>query len=351
MAIPLKCVSDWLIRTYSCDITQHNSVDYRFKRGSCSTLYSERFSPVAKYHNKFFDYIRLLYTTSSCSPRWTNEIKSPLALTVFSKSPKAVLEFIRILYNSGIRVDINAKDLFGLSALEYAIASGQEEMVKVLVQEAPQVHIYGKDKALYLPALLDQAICFGNKEIVKVFANLKYDGKRADEHGNGFRNAVIHNKENIAKYLIKNNLIEDWNQGDQYGQTALMHVAYCGHPGWNDILSTLLQKGADIKVKDIDGRNVLMHLLIRYRYLYEYCTNYTPDGIHQLLNDKNEMLRVLCNHVDILQIIHNKDNKKKTTLAYFTELLSVMPEVDQEEIINILFDAKLYDIADSLYLG
>ncbi|TSJ80698.1 MAG: ankyrin repeat domain-containing protein [Candidatus Cardinium sp.] len=204
------------------NIKQHNKVDYRLQSGtlprndSLSILYKGQSRQHEKHHNKFFDnIIKLNHRTS----RLYSQIKNLLALAVFSKSPKVVLKFIRFLTSENIKVNIHAKDLFGISVLDYAMASGHKEMVQALIKYGRLVHIRRKDPDLDLPALLGKAICLGTPEIIGLLIdagadliNWVYNGERADEHGNGLRRIVSYDRKDIAMHLIKNNRIKNLDE-------------------------------------------------------------------------------------------------------------------------------------------
>lgn len=182
-----------------------------------------------------------------------------------------VYKLIQFLKKNDIKVDLYVPVLFNQPVLHYAIDSGHKEMVEVLIQEAPLVDINGKSNALDLPLLLAYTVAFGTTAIAEVLLdagadpNWIYDRNEPLIQGNALMFAEAHNRKDIANYLINHPLIHNWNASDyRHDQTALMRIAFSRYPGWSNVLSTLLQKGAAITPLDADSRDVLMHLLTRY---------------------------------------------------------------------------------------
>ncbi|WP_419241422.1 hypothetical protein [Cardinium endosymbiont of Nabis limbatus] len=336
----------------------------------------------------------------------SNEIDSPLALATYiaisSNFPTILLEFICFLEQAGIKIDLNAKTLFGRSAFHYAIASGHRATLGMLMHKAPLVHnqqdqvldfpalfdyamnlgkqeiaedlleylvgraqeaplqpIYGQHKAIHFVDLLDYAIYLNKKERAKhllqdiitlvkqgLLTHLYREGKNID-YVDLLDYAIRLGKQEIAEdlleNLIKNDPIKNLHQQDIHGQTTLMHIAYSMYPGLSKIFKALLIKNADITIQDRDGQNVLMHLCTRLGYTY--ATNYNPNNNNQALcDDKKEMLKWLFNHKDILKIIGHVDKNGKNILTYANDLLDKISKVDLwgaadiRDIFNLLLD-------------
>ncbi|TSJ80697.1 MAG: hypothetical protein NMK33_04520 [Candidatus Cardinium sp.] len=151
-----------------------------------------------------------------------------------------------------------------------------------------------------------------------------------------------------------------------------MEVAYTRYPKWSQIFCALLEK-AGITTTDLDGQNVLMHLLNRYTDIYrkyysslnEFIGGYNRSPskakskakvakciFDDVCKDKQEMLKSLLSHKHFPRIINHNDKKRQTILVYFKDLLSAIPEVDQQKkIIKMLVDAGLHAIATCLRLS
>lgn len=276
----------------------------------------------------------------------------------------------------GLMSSNNAHNLFWSdSALQCAIIAGSGNMVKVLVQ-MPKIY----DGLLNVSNLLDCSICYGPPEILQtllelgVDLNLLYHSERAGQHGNAFRRAVVYNRVDVAMYMIRGDLIENWGQGDNYGHTPLMHAAGSRYPGWSKVLAALLQKkGVDIKAQDKDSSNVLIHLINRYADIYrryygsrnEFVAGYNleltddPKGeklFSNLCRDKRDMLRFLCQCEDIQYIIRSGHGRYRQILTYAAMLLFEIAKKQTDaatEIREILasagFGASEVQIAECSY--
>jgi len=143
--------------------------------------------------------------------------------------------------------DPNAKDKNGMSALAYAAYLGNADVVKALLEKGADVD--SKDNSGGTPLL--GACMKGNDDISRLLLE-----KGADPGiGRPLTPAVIQGNSGLVKALIDNGA--DVNaKSERDGVTALMYAARLGH---REIVSILLERGADANATDQLGRTALAH--------------------------------------------------------------------------------------------
>ena len=157
-------------------------------------------------------------------------------------------EIVQALLNrSGINID--AKNLKGLTALIFAILYGKDDVAKVLVDHGADVNLAKNDG--WTPLM--SAALHGHMTIAQTLLSapeIRIDAKSANG-GTALMAAAFYGKADIAKVLIDHRA--DVNAADNKGWTPLMHAAQQGH---RETVEALLDKHADIKHTDKDGMTV-----------------------------------------------------------------------------------------------
>ncbi len=172
-----------------------------------------------------------------------------LSLSLFSAQlHKAVKEVdekeVHTLVEMGL--DINAVDQEGKTPLHYAAKIGRYSLVKYLVDHGADVHM--KDKARKTP--LVYAI-EKNRIKVIVFLTKVVNKVEASHTINGLFDSARRGNMNAMAYFLE---YHDINTLDEDGKTAL-HIA--SEAGQYEIVSFLIDSGADKNILDDDGRDAL----------------------------------------------------------------------------------------------
>lgn len=158
------------------------------------------------------------------------------------------LKIVQALLNrSGINID--AKNIKGLTALIFAILYGKADVAKVLIHHGADVNLAKNDG--WTPLM--SAAQHGHMTIAQTLLNapeIRIDAKSANGE-TALMAAAFYGKADIAKVLIDHRA--DVNAADNKGWTPLMHAAQQGH---RETVEALLDKHADIKHTDKDGMTV-----------------------------------------------------------------------------------------------
>jgi ankyrin repeat protein len=162
--------------------------------------------------------------------RW-KALQRATQFSKFSDLVKADVPLLHVLCIKGFiscvqrllerKVDVDAKDNGGETALHKAACNGHEAVVRLLLEHEADVNAKNNDRrtALYW--------------------------------------AIVRGHEAVAKQLLEAKVVV--NVEDRYGETALCWAANRGHEA---VVKQLLEAGADVNVKDRDGRTAL-HLAVK----------------------------------------------------------------------------------------
>lgn len=142
---------------------------------------------------------------------------------------------VKTLLDKG--VDVNTRDMDGNTALDFAAGEGHLEVVKVLLDKGADVNVKGKMLG-FTPLMT--ATRHGHEEIVKILLD-----KGADV--NAISGAVTFSWTSFDGSSSESGVRGGW--------TALIIAAQEGNA---DIVKVLLQKGADVNIKDVNGDTALV---------------------------------------------------------------------------------------------
>ena len=150
------------------------------------------------------------------------------------------------------RVDVNAKNQYGVTTLIEASYQGQREQVEWLIVEGADLNARDNQGDT---ALMNAAIK-GHSEIVALLLANGADVHAKDNAGNtALIEASKYARESTSEVLSL--LVEhgaEVNEKNNYGETALMNAARWGH---KENVKFLVDEGADINAKTKSGESVL----------------------------------------------------------------------------------------------
>lgn len=200
---------------------------------------------------------------------------------------EASVRFKKLRYFVALGADVNTK-LYGKSALSWAKAIGDEEMVQFLREKGASEWEIEKEKSIKLGEQLIEAIGVVDNE--KVYELLK-DGAEVNlknsDGESALLEACVFKEIAIVKELLMMGC--DVDIKNDRGETALMMVVNMGD---GEVVKDLIKKGADLEAKDNEGATALMRAA---------------------WNGKKEMVKVLIeNGVDI----NAMDNNGKTAIDW-----------------------------------
>jgi len=140
---------------------------------------------------------------------------------------------VKTLLDKG--ADVNVRDADGNTALDWAAGEGQLEIVKILLDKGADVNVKGMLGFTPLMA----ATTHGHTEIVKILLD---------------RGADVNAISGTTAFSWTAYDGSSSESGIYGGLTALMIAA---RDGYADIVKLLLEKEADINIKDVNGKTVL----------------------------------------------------------------------------------------------
>lgn len=222
-----------------------------------------------------------ILVSKGANTRDLNKSQSNLLMAGVTKGSYDLVRYILKRFKNRL---VNTADENGQTALFYAIESGNQDIVSLLLKNGAKVNIY--DKSDLSP--LNYAIRAGKKSVVKLIADSttnikvrksalfaayqlnepqaiiellvrrKIDLFARDSLGRTvLMYAAYEGKTPVAKILSEvDGLV---NEADQDGNTALMFAL---HQKNNDIATLLIKSGAELNRPDNTGRTLLMYACI-----------------------------------------------------------------------------------------
>ncbi|XP_065343666.1 uncharacterized protein LOC135941846 [Cloeon dipterum] len=150
--------------------------------------------------------------------------------------------------------DLTVRDKNGRNILLHALKNF--EMVKYLHEKNGElVKQVTNDGSTYLHLAIDNDDC-PFEVILWLIEEIKIDANATNEFGEtAFMMACSKNRSDVVEYLLTNKDI-DLSNKDRGGRTALHHAVTSGCV---DLVQNLLDRGADLRKKDDENRNVMFY--------------------------------------------------------------------------------------------
>ncbi|OAL26569.1 hypothetical protein AYO22_04180 [Fonsecaea multimorphosa] len=162
---------------------------------------------------------------------------------------------VRLLLDKGANIEV--KDNEGRTALLCATEVGQETVVRLLLDEGANIEVEDYDGHTALMC----AVCEGHEAIIRL---LLHEGANIEAKDNNCKTAL-----SWAAYLWREDIVRllldkgaNIEVKDSCGTTALSSAAY---RGYEDIVRLLLDKGANLEAKDHFGKAPLWWAAIEKR--------------------------------------------------------------------------------------
>jgi ankyrin repeat protein len=180
--------------------------------------------------------------------------ETPLTFAVANselKTVKAVAE----------KADLNMQDTLGQSPLHLALSKQKEEIFEYLLEKNADVNVGGSKEKLRNQTVLYLAVARGREDLVQKLLEKGADPNIADSDGGlALAEACIGAplNQNIIKTLLDKGA--KVNQQEKNGATPLIYLAANKQSSPEDrraVAQMLLGAGADKKIKDKDGRTAL----------------------------------------------------------------------------------------------
>ena len=142
---------------------------------------------------------------------------------------KGHTEVVKILLKKG--AEVNAKNLYGSTALMLAARKGYPEVAEILLQNGAKVN----DRNNYGSTALLWAAKYGNIEVIEVLLNNGADiNAKANNGFTALIRAAMGNHLHIAEILLEHGA--DVNSEDNWGWTALRWAERCGYANFTRLL-------------------------------------------------------------------------------------------------------------------
>ncbi|SFS67519.1 ankyrin repeat domain-containing protein [Paenibacillus sp. BC26] len=173
----------------------------------------------------------------------------------FKEIANGDLNKIRLFIENG--VDINEKDVNGQTALMVAVMNNYPAVVKYLLENKADVNAYGIHTEDRNP--INYASANGLLDVVKVLLEYEPNMKLLNIYGGTpLIPACEQGYYEVAKILLEKTDVEV-NHINKLGYTALHEVTFRPNRGgkYADITNLLIKHGADINIKDKNGKTPL----------------------------------------------------------------------------------------------
>jgi ankyrin repeat protein len=208
------------------------------------------------------------------------------------------IEITKLLYNNGAEVDLTSAFVLDLKdkieELTQEMTSKEcKNILSNLLREAIRKQNLVLTKALIeYHVIIDdylfrETIRSGNIEIIRLLILNGANLEAIDSYENTVLHIAAQNNQNndLVKLLLESGM--DPNRINDDGYTAL-HIAVLHIPplyGNFDVINTLVNYGADVKIKDKKGNNIF-HLIAKHPHLLKYCEFFANRGLD--INEEND---------------------------------------------------------------
>lgn len=165
----------------------------------------------------------------------------------------------RVKYFIAVGVDVNSlpPDESVVPPLGYAIAYGHTDIARVLLKAGAKVYDFLIAQLPHLPSIVETA---GQEvyDILTLLIKADIDINFPLEEGDTLLHKAVEDADTpLVNFLLR--VDADVNRCNQYGWTPLMSAVFYINPDSYqlEIMKSLLERGADVRLEDNSGKNVL----------------------------------------------------------------------------------------------
>ena len=299
-------------------------INVRFNDGSTLLHYASRYSKQ--------DIIEFLLKLNQISVNATNNNQAtPL---MFACSNGGHLDNMETLIQYG--ADINARDIDGKTLLHYASRYSKQEIVEFLLK-LNQISINATNNNQATPlafACLDGGHLDNMKTLLQYGADINV---RFNDGSTLLHYASRYSKQDIVEFLLKLNQISV-NATNNNQATPLMFACFDG--GHLDNMETLIQYGADINARDIDG-STLLHYASRYskQEIVEFLLKLNLVSVNATNNNQATPLMFACSnggHLDNMKMLIQYGADINVRFNDGSTLLHYASQYSRQDIVEFL---------------
>jgi len=203
-------------------------------------------------------------------------------------------DIIKFLIEHGANINDTTKE--GETILHIRLSEFTREQLRYLVEEK-KINIHAKTTDGVMPIHV-AASYYGNREMLEYLLELGVDPNVRDNQGRtALDHAILSKTDSAVKILLEHSA--KWDTKDDKGLLAIQNAAIA-----RDLktLNSLVQAGADVKVKSNDGKNLLHFAVMKVSNHYDPLVNHID----------TEMVEALVEQYGI--DVNEKDDKGHTPL-------------------------------------
>ena len=151
------------------------------------------------------------------------------------------------------KVNVNARDVAGKTALMYAASGGYLKIMDFLIQNGANINARSDDNK----SVLMYAAIGGHLDVIKYLVEEKKVNitEKNNADMTAFIWAAAYGHLEIVKYFVEKKKVDINAKGGIYGWTALIFAA---HGGYKDVMDFLVKHGANINAKGSNGTTALI---------------------------------------------------------------------------------------------
>jgi ankyrin repeat protein len=260
------------------------------------------------------------------------------ALHFALRNPKVNMGIVKHLIDKGI--DVKARDDNERSALHFCCREGHHDALVMLLNLGLDVKVVTAEKINLLHTIFRQNK--PNREMIKLLVSKGADVNGEDSRGRTALHFACYHDSDILEAPVQS--VEDVNAIDIYEKSILHHMILSA-----EIISFLLENGANVNAKDYKNRSALYYAVYRKNY---NCIKVLIDhgaDVNTVCDSGKTLLHAAFEEghvpdVEVIQLLLSKGvdaNKRDSNQT--TALDHAVTRPGSYDLVKILFDATAHD--------